>query len=85
MILFWTYLAGLIVSLVYVGSRWDETDWNDVGPLPVLGAILWPLMAPMVAGRTVARVRAARQERREQIAEERKRWLAAPLPAEVDQ
>ncbi len=40
----WVYLGGSVLGLVYVGARWDEFDWNDVGPLPVLGALLWPVM-----------------------------------------
>jgi hypothetical protein len=73
----WVWLGGVFLGLVYVGSRWDDTDWNHVGPFPVLAALFWPVTAPMLAGRTFARRARRRAERRAEIEAERKRWLEA--------
>ena len=74
------YFAGLALALTYVGAK--GLAWGDGYGLPgsAWAAFVWPLAAPVVAGKEL-RAAAERRAGRRRIAErERQKWLEAGLP-----
>jgi hypothetical protein len=74
------YGIGVFISLFYVGVNYDDIDWIELGPLPILFAMAWPAAAPVVVGRFARKVAVRRRERRELAEKEARKWLEAPIP-----
>ena len=75
------YGAGTALGLVYVGAtgaKWIySVDSGAPQPFgPAWLAFFWPLAAPVVIGGLIRRC----VERRRLAAEEKRKWLDAPLP-----
>lgn len=70
------YGVGFVAWLIRLGFIWDDIDWNDVGPLPVLACFIWPLAVPVAIGKAARK----RAKQRVLAEKERRKWLEAPIP-----
>lgn len=74
------YGVGAFIGLVYAGAA--GLEWGDGygGPGRAWLFLLWPIGAPVVLGKAMRIVADRAAERRRLAAEEKRKWLEAPLP-----
>ena len=69
------YAIGVAAGFVVVGAT-GAKFWNEGDPGPAFLPFVWPLGAPWALGAAFR----ARAKRRALAAEEKRKWLEAPIP-----